>query len=160
MRSELVMQLVRYELPLFVMGVEDALHQFVVGAIQSVESACERIDLRIEVADLGRSVAFSAGGIVAGLELRERRSGDPEGPDRAPDQKAGHTDCGKRQQTALERILPRFTPDLVDLVRRIRDQNDGRRPAVLQRNRNDGRFGWRASKGAKPTRRLGLLVRL
>src|ERR1700735_2006922 len=131
MRPELVMQLVRYELPLFVMGVEDALHQFVVGAIQSIESACERIDLRIEVADLGRSVAFGAGGIVAGLELRQRRSGDPEGPDRAPDQKAGHTDRGEPQQSPLERILPRFVPDLVDLVGRVCNEDDRLRPAVL-----------------------------
>ena len=160
MRSELVMQLVRDELSLLVVGVEDALHQFVVGAIQSVERLRERIDLRIEVADLRRSVAFGARSIIAGLKLRERRSGDPEGPDRAPDQKAGHADCGERHQSTLERILPRFVPDLVDLVRRIRDQNDGRRPAVLQRNRNDGCFGRGAGKGAKPARRLGLPVRL
>ncbi len=127
MRSELVMQLVRDELTLLVVGVEDAPHQVVVGAIQSVERARERIDLRVEVADLRGSVAFGARGIVAALELRERRSGDPEGSDRAPDQKAGHADCGKRQQTALERILPRFVPNLVDLVGRIRDQYDGRR---------------------------------
>ena len=37
MRSELVMQFVRYELSLLVMGVEDPLHQLVVGAIQPVE---------------------------------------------------------------------------------------------------------------------------
>ena len=39
MRPELIMQLVRDELTLLIVGVEDALHQFVVGAIQSVESA-------------------------------------------------------------------------------------------------------------------------
>ena len=37
MRSELVMQLVRYELTLLIVGVDDTLHQFVIGAIQSVE---------------------------------------------------------------------------------------------------------------------------
>ena len=126
------MQLVRYELSLLVVGVEDALHQFIVGAIQSVERLRERVDLRIEVADLGRSVAFRARGIVAGFKLRERRRGDPEGPDCAPDQKAGHADCGERQQSAFQRVLPRFVPDLIDLVRRIRDQDDRLRPAVLQ----------------------------
>ena len=42
MRSELVMQFVRDELPLLVVGVENALHQFVVGAVQAVERLRER----------------------------------------------------------------------------------------------------------------------
>ena len=160
MRSELVMQLVRDELSLLVVRVENALHQFIVGAIQTVERLRERVDLRIEVTDLRRSVAFRARGIVAGLELRERRPGDAQGPDCAPDQKAGHADCGERQQSALQRVLPRFVPDLIDLVRWVGDQDDRFRPAVLHRNRNDSHFGRRADEGAKPTRRLGLLVRL
>ena len=76
MRSELVMQLVRDELSLLVVRVENALHQFIVGAIQTVERLRERVDLRIEVTDLRRSVAFRARGIVAGFKLRERRPGD------------------------------------------------------------------------------------
>ena len=120
----------------------------------------ERIDLRIEIADLRRSVPFRARGIVAGFKLRERRPGDPEGPDRAPDQEARHDDRRDRHQSALERVLPRFVPDLVDLVPWIRDQDNRLRPAVLHRDRNDGRFGGRADKGAKPARRLGLPVRL
>ena len=160
MRSELVVQLVRDKLTLLVVGVEDAFHEVIVGAFQSVERLRKRIYLRIEVADLRGSVSFGARGIIAGPEFRKRRSGDAEGPHRAPDQKAGHGDRRERHQSALERVLPRFVPDLVDLVRRISDQDDRRRAAIVQRNRNDSCFGRRASKGAKPTRRLGLLVRL
>ena len=47
--------------------------------MQAVERLREAIDLGIEVADLGRSVAFRARGIVAGLELRERRPATPRG---------------------------------------------------------------------------------
>ena len=160
MRSELVMQLVRYELSLLVVGVENALHQFIVGAIQTVERLRERVDLRIEATDLRRSIAFRARGIVAGFKLQECRPGDPERPDRAPDQKAGHADCGERHQSAFQRVLPRFVPDFIDLVRWVGDQDDRLRPAVLHRNWNDSHFAGRADKGAKPARRLGLLVRL
>ncbi len=159
MRSELVVQLVRDELPLLVVGVENALHQFIVGAIQAVERFRQAVDLRIEGADLGRSVAFRARAIVAGLELRERGPRHPERLHRATDQKARHADRRERQQSALDRVLPRFLPDLIDLVPGIGDQDDRLRRAVPHRNRNDGCFGRRSDKGAKPPRRLGLPVR-
>ncbi len=144
MRPELVMQLVRDELSLFVMRVENARHQFIVGAIQTVERLRERVDLRIEVTDLRRSVAFRARGIIAGFKLREGRPGDAQRPHGAPDQKAGHADRGERQQSALQRVLPRFVPDLIDLVRWVGDQDDRVRPAVLHHNWKDSYFGRRA----------------
>ena len=159
-RAELIVQLVRDELSLLVVSLENALHQCVVGAIQAVKRVRERIDLGVEIADLRRSVPFRARAIVAGFKFRQRRPRDPEGLDRAPDQKAGHPHCYKRQQSALERILSRFAPHLVDFIRRIGHQDNQLGRAALQRNRNDGYLGGRAGKGAKPAGRLGLLVRL
>ena len=47
MRPEFVMQLVRDELSFLVVGVENALHQFAVGAVQTIERLGETIDLRV-----------------------------------------------------------------------------------------------------------------
>ena len=156
MRSELVMQLVGDELALLVLGVENALHQFVIGAIQTVERLREAVDLGVEGADLRGPAILRARGIVAGFEPRKRRPSDSQGLDRAPDQEARHGDCRERHQPALERVLLRFLPDLVDLVRRVGDQDDRLGLSVLHRDGNDGCFDLRADKSAKPARRLGL----
>ena len=160
MRSELIMQLVRYELSLLVVGVVNPLHQFVVGAVEPIQRPRETVDFRIEVADLRRTAILCARRILTGFELRERRSRDAKRADRAPNQKARHADGYERHEAADQRILLRFVPDLVDLVRWVGDQDDGFHPAILHRNRDDRHFRRSADKGAKPVRRLGLAIRL
>ena len=72
MRSEFVVELVSDHLAFLVLGVENPLSQFAVGALQAAERLGETVDLGVEIADLRRSAAFGARRVVARLEARER----------------------------------------------------------------------------------------